>query len=51
MVLDEIAPPLAKLGKRGDSYLTGLCSGTYPLVVDDLIIPQVEAMVLVTGTG
>ncbi|GKQ68957.1 hypothetical protein KAM344_41220 [Aeromonas caviae] len=51
MVLDTVTPPLAKLGKRGDGYLTGMYSGTYPLVVDDLIIPQVEAMVLVTGTG
>jgi hypothetical protein len=51
MVLDAVTPPLAKLGKRGDGYLTGMYSGTYPLVVDDLMIPQVEAMVLVTGTG
>ncbi len=51
MVLDAIAPPLAKLGKRGDSYLTGLCSGTDPLVVDDQMVPQIETVVLVTGAG
>jgi hypothetical protein len=39
MVLDAITPPLAKLGKRGDSYLTGMYTGTDPLVVDDLMAP------------
>ena len=51
MVLDAITPPLAKLGKRGDSYLTGMYTGTDPLVVDDLMVPQIETVVLVTGAG
>lgn len=51
MVLDAIAPPLAKLGKRGDSYLTGMYSGTDPLVMDDQMVPQIETVVLVTGAG
>ncbi|AIJ09029.1 Hypothetical protein ETEE_2592 [Edwardsiella anguillarum ET080813] len=51
MVLDAIAPPLAKLGKGGDSYLTGMYTGTGPLVVDDLMVPQIETVVLVTGSG
>ena len=51
MVLDAIAPPLLKLGKRGDGYLTGMYTSTDPLVVDDLMVPQIEAVVLVTGTG
>ena len=51
MVLDAIAPPLTKLGKRGDSYLTGMHSGTYPLVMDDQMVPQIETVVLVTGAG
>ncbi|GJA87021.1 hypothetical protein KAM368_30190 [Aeromonas caviae] len=49
MVLDAIAPPLLKLGKRGDGYLTGMYTSTDPLVVDDLMVPQIEAVVLVTG--
>ena len=51
MVLDAIAPPLAKLGKGGDSYLTGMYSGTYPLVMDDQMVPQIETVVLVTSAG
>ena len=51
MVLDAIAPPLAKLGKGGDSYLTGMYSGTDPLVMDDQMVPQIETVVLVTGAG
>ena len=51
MVLDAITPPLAKLGKRGDSYLTGMYSGTDPLVMDDQMVPQIETVVLVTGAG
>ena len=51
MVLDAIAPPLAKLGKRGDSYLTGMYSGTDPLVVDNLMVSQIDTVVLVTGAG
>lgn len=49
MVLDAVTPPLAKLGKRGDSYLAGMYTGTDPLVVDDLMVPQIETVVLVTG--
>lgn len=49
MVLDTVTPPLAKLGKRGDGYLTGMYTGTDPLVVDDLMVPQIETVVLVTG--
>lgn len=51
MVLDVVIVLLAKLGKRGDSYLTGLCSGTDPLVMDDQMVPQIETVVLVTGAG
>ena len=51
MVLDAIAPPLAKLGKGGDSYLTGMYTGTDPLVVDNLMVSQIDTVVLVTGAG
>lgn len=51
MVLDAIAPPLAKLGKRGDSYLTGMYSCTDPLVMDDQMVLQIETVVLVTVRG
>lgn len=51
MVLDEVIVLLAKLRQRGDGYLAGQFTGTETQVVDDLMVSQIEAMVLVAGTG
>ena len=51
MKQDTVTLPLAKLGKRGDGYLTGMYSGTEALVVDDQMVPKIETVVLVTGAG
>ena len=49
MVLDVVIVLLAKLSQRSDGYLAGQFTGTEALVMDDLMVPQIEAVVLVTG--
>ncbi len=51
MVLDVVIVLLAKLSQRSDGYLAGQFTGTEAQVVDDLVVSQVEAVVLVAGTG
>lgn len=50
MGLDVVIVLLAKLSQGGDGYLAGQFTGTETQVVDDLVVSQVEAVVLVTGT-
>ncbi len=49
MVLDVVIVLLAKLSQRSDGYLARQFTGTEALVMDDLMVPQIEAVVLVTG--